>query len=281
MADMKDYRLAGIIGLPVYLSRSPMIYRYWMQKYDRAGDYVLLPVKQGNMGDALRGLKALSLVGCNVTAPHKETAAKLVDRLDPIAKRMGAVNLIAVEQDGTLTGYNTDGYGFMQNLFDAKPDWDPKAAPAVVLGAGGGARSVVVSLLEAGVPEIRLVNRTRERAEKLRDEFGGTVTVCDWSQRNDLMAGAGLLTNTTNQGMTGYAPLDIALDGLPVAALVCDIIYNPLETALLAAARKRGNPAVNGLGMLLHQARPSFKAYFGIDPELTPDLRGAIEATIR
>lgn len=281
MADPKTYRAAGLIGNPVFQSRSPKIHRYWLDKYDIAGDYILMPVRPEALQAALRGLPALGLAGCNVTIPHKEAAAKLVDRLDPTAQRMGAINLIVVEKDGSLSGYNKDGFGFIQNLYDGKPDWRPQAGPAVVLGAGGGARSVVVSLLEQGVPEIRLINRTRARAEQLQAEFGGPITVLDWAERHAALAGAALLVNTTNQGMTGQPPLDLMLDALPVSALVCDIIYNPLEPPLLVAAKARGNAVVNGLGMLLHQARPAFEAWWGVMPEITAEQRAALEATVR
>ena len=222
----------------------------------------------------------MGFAGCNVTLPHKEEAARLMDRLDPVAQRMGAVNLIVVEPDGSLSGYNKDGYGFIQNLCDGKRDWDAAAGPAVVLGAGGGARSVVASLIEEGAPEIRLINRTRTRAEELAAQFGAPVKVFDWSERHAALVGSALVVNTTNQGMIGQPPLDLDLGALPSDVLVCDIIYNPLETKLLADARARGNPVVNGLGMLLHQARPAFEAWFGVLPEITPELRAAVEATI-
>jgi len=280
MPDAKTYRAAGLLGLPVHGSRSPKIHRYWLDRHDIAGDYVLMPVQPAAIETALRGLAALGLAGCNVTMPHKEAAARIVDRLDPTAARMGAVNLVVVEADGSLSGYNKDGYGFMQNLFDGKPDWQPAAGPAVVLGAGGGARSVVVSLLEHGVPEIRLINRTRARADALQSEFGGAISVLDWSLRHEALAGAAVLVNTTNQGMYGQAALDLRLDALPADALVNDLIYNPLSTPLLDDARGRGNPVINGLGMLLHQARPAFEAWFGVLPEVTVELRRAVEATI-
>ena len=281
MADLKTYRAAGLLGHPVFASRSPKIHRYWLDRHDIAGDYILMPVQPEALEAALRGLAALGMAGCNVTMPHKEAAARLVDRLDPTARRMGAVNLIVVEPDGSLSGGNKDGVGFIQNLYDGKPDWRPAAGPAVVLGAGGGARSVVVSLLERGVPEIRLLNRTRARAQVLKDEFGGPISVLDWSERHDALAGAALLVNTTNQGMSGQPPLDLRLDALPTDALVSDIIYNPLSPPLLDRARARGNTAINGLGMLLHQARQAFEAWWGVLPEVTPELRAAVEATIR
>lgn len=280
MPDPKTYRAAGLIGLPVFASRSPKIHRYWLDRHDIAGDYILMPVQPAALEPALRGLAALGFAGCNVTMPHKEAAARLVDRLDATAQRMGAVNLIVVEPDGSLSGYNKDGFGFIQNLYDGNPAWRPSAGPAVVLGAGGGARSVVVSLMEEGVPEVWLLNRTRARAEALRAEFGGAVTVFDWAERHEALAGAALLANTTNQGMSGQPPLDLRLDALPSGALVCDIVYNPLSTPLLDAARARGNAVVNGLGMLLHQARSAFAAWWGVQPNVTPELRAAVEATI-
>jgi shikimate dehydrogenase len=281
MADARPFRAAGLIGWPVAQSRSPLLHGYWLKRYGIAGTYVPMPVRPGQVEVALRGLGALGFAGCNVTIPHKEDAAKLVDRIDPLGKRMGAINLVVVEGDGSLSGTNKDGYGFLENLREAKPDWRADAGPAVVLGGGGGARSVVVSLLDEGAPEVRLANRTRARAEQLKAEFGGPVTIVDWAARHDALDGAALLVNTTNQGMVGQPVLDLRLDALPTTALVCDIIYNPLTPPLLAAARARGNPCVNGLGMLLHQARPAFEAWFGVAPEITPELRAEIEATIK
>jgi shikimate dehydrogenase len=278
--DPKPFRVAGLIGWPVAQSRSPMLHGHWLAEHGIAGAYVPLPVAPGRLADALRGLVALGFAGANVTVPHKEEAVLLVDRVDPVGRRMGAINLIVVEPDGTLSGYNKDGYGFIESLREARPDWRGDAGPAVVLGAGGGARSVVVSLLDEGAPSVRLLNRTRGRAEQLRAEFGGPIEVIDWERRGEALAGAALLVNTTTQGMTGQPALDIALDALPTSALVCDIVYNPLVPPLLAAARARGNPIVGGLGMLLHQARPAFEAWFGVLPEVTPALRAKIEATI-
>ncbi len=280
MADPRKYRLAGLIGDPVFQSRSPMIHRHWLREHDIAGDYVLLHVSADRLEQALRGLPALGFAGCNVTIPHKEAAARIVDRLDATAQRMGAVNLVVVEADGSLSGSNTDGFGFIESLRDGKPDWRADAGPVVVLGAGGAARSVVVSLLEQGATEIRLINRTRARADQLAAELGKAVSVLDWSARAAALAGAALLVNATNQGMTGQATLDLALDALPTAALVCDIVYNPLLPKLLIAASARGNSVVGGLGMLLHQARPAFAAWWGVMPEVSPDLRASVEATI-
>lgn len=281
MADPKPFRVAGLIGWPVAQSRSPMLHGHWLAEHGIAGAYVPLPVAPGRLADALRGLVALGFAGANVTLPHKEEAARLVDRLDPVGRRMGAINLIVVEPDGTLSGTNKDGYGFVESLREGHPGWRGDTGPAVVLGAGGGARSVVVSLLDEGAPCVRLLNRTRARAEQLKAEFGGSIQVLDWEDRNAALSGAALLVNTTNQGMTGQPPLDIVLDALPATAVVCDIVYNPLVPPLLAAARARGNPIVGGLGMLLHQARPAFQAWFGVLPAITPALRARIEATIQ
>ncbi len=280
MADPKPFRVAGLIGWPVSQSRSPMLHGHWLAEHNIPGAYVPLPVAPGKLADALRGLVALGFAGANVTLPHKEEAARLVDRVDPVGQRMGAINLIVVEPDGTLSGYNKDGYGFIESLREGHPAWRADAGPAVVLGAGGGARSVVVSLLDEGAPSVRLLNRTRARAEQLKAEFGGAIEVIDWEARDEALAGAALLVNTTTQGMTGQPPLEISLDALPTAALVSDIVYNPLIPPLLAAARARGNPIVGGLGMLLHQARPAFEKWFGVLPSVTPELRARIEATI-
>ena len=278
---MTAFRAAGLIGNPVSQSRSPKLHGYWLERYGIAGAYLPMPVVPENLEAALKGLVALGFVGCNVTIPHKEAAFRLVDRVDPVGQRMGAINLVVAEADGTLSGYNKDGYGFIENLRDGNPSWRAELGPAVVLGAGGSARSVAVSLMEEGAPDVRLLNRTRARAEQLAQEFGGVVRVMDWEARHEALDGAALLVNTTNQGMVGQPPLDLRLDALPIAATVCDIVYNPLVTPLLAAAGARGNPVVGGLGMLIHQARPAFKAWFGIDPEATPELRAILEATIK
>jgi shikimate dehydrogenase len=205
---------------------------------------------------------------------------RLLDRVDPMARRVGAINLIVVEADGTLSGFNKDGYGWMESVRAASPGWRPESGPAVVLGAGGGARAVVATLSAAGAPEIRLVNRTFERARALADHLGPPVRALPWAQREAALDGAALLVNTTTQGMTGQPPLDLRLDALPREAVVSDIVYNPLETPLLAAARARGNLGVDGLGMLLNQARPAFQAWFGVMPEVTPELRRRVEATL-
>jgi shikimate dehydrogenase len=276
---MTGFRAAGVIGWPVAHSRSPMLHGHWLREHGIAGAYLPLPVRPERMAEALRGLAALGFAGCNVTVPHKEAALALVDTADATARRIGAANLIVVRPDGTLHGANTDGFGFLENLRERVPGWQASDGPAVVLGAGGSARSVLAALSDAGCPDLRLVNRTAARAETLAAEFGGPVRAVAWDRRAGALDGAALLVNTTTQGMAGNPPLDIDLAALPARAVVTDLVYVPLQTPLLAAARARGNRVADGLGMLLHQARPSFAAWFGVMPEVTPDLRRAIEAT--
>jgi len=280
MATDKHYTLAGVMGWPVAHSRSPAIHKHWIQHHQLKGDYVLLPVMPERLADAVRGLRALGFAGCNITIPHKVAAMPLMDRIDPLATRIGAINTIVVEPDGTLSGYNNDAYGFIQSLLDAQPDWRADAGPVTVLGAGGAARAILVALAERGAKEIRLCNRSLDKAQALAAEFGGPIRAYPWEQREDALDGAALLVNSTSLGMKGQDPLPLSLDRLPKHALVCDVIYVPLETPLLAAARLRGNPTVNGLGMLLNQARPAFARWFGVTPEVTPELRRMIEATL-
>jgi shikimate dehydrogenase len=279
MASSSPFVLAGVMGWPISHSRSPIIHNHWIAQYGLKGSYVPLPVSPESLPDAVRGLRALGFAGCNLTIPHKVAAMSLVDHVDVTARRMGALNTIVVQPDGSLHGFNNDGTGFIQSLLDEQPDWRADTGPAVVLGAGGAARAVVVSLAERGAKEIRVLNRTASKAQALADEFGVPVTAVPWEQRNAALAGAALLVNTTNQGMVGQPALDLSLAELPRHALVCDVIYTPLETPLLQAAKARGHVAVNGLGMLLNQARPAFNAWFGVMPEITPALRSAIIAT--
>ncbi len=239
-----------------------------------------LAVQPGNLAVALSGLSALGFRGCNITIPHKVDALKLMHAVDANAQRVGAINTIAVQADGSLKGMNTDGFGYIQSLLDAKPDWRADTGPVTVLGAGGAARAIVLALADRGAKEIRLLNRTAGKAQALAAEFGEPVKALPWSERHAALADVALLVNTTSQGMHGNLALELTLDALPGHALVSDAIYVPLETPLLAAARERGNQTVNGLGMLLNQARPAFEAWFGVMPELTPELRLAIESTL-
>ena len=284
MTDNKahhSFALAGVIGWPVAQSRSPKIHNFWLEKLGATGAYVLLPVAPGTLNIALPGLAALGFKGCNITIPHKVDAMALVQEVDANARRVGAVNTIVVQADRSLRGMNTDGFGFIQSLLEALPTWRADAGPIAVLGAGGAARAVVLALADRGAKEIRLINRTFDRAFALASEFGAPIKAVPWAERHAALADVALLVNTTSQGMHGSPALDLKLHALPGHALVSDIVYVPLETPLLAAARKQGNATVNGLGMLLHQARPAFEAWFGVLPEVTPALRAAIEATLQ
>ncbi len=274
------YRLAGVMGWPVAHSRSPLIHKHWIDCEGLQGDYVLLPVQPSHLEQALRALPVLGFAGCNLTIPHKVAALGLVDHVDPLAHRVGAINTVVVEKSGSLSGYNTDVYGFIQSLLDAQPDWHADAGPITVIGAGGAARAVLVGLLDAGAFQIRLTNRSDGKARDMAQEFGPVVQYVPWSERHESLAGATLVVNTTNQGMQGEPALDIELDRLPLEAMVSDIIYVPIATPLLTAARARGNTTVNGLGMLLNQARPAFKFWFGVMPTLSPALLEKIHATL-
>lgn len=275
------FHLAGIIGWPIMHSRSPRLHGYWLAQHGLAGSYVPLAIEPAGLERALRALPALKFSGVNLTIPHKEAALKIVDRVDAVGKRVGAVNTVKVEADGSLSATNTDAFGFIASIEEADPAWRADAGPIVVLGAGGAARAIIAGLIDNGAKDIRLTNRTASRADDLAREFGGPVRSVAWSARGDALDGAAMLVNTTSQGMVDQPPLDIDLSKLPKSALVSDAVYVPLETPLLAAARKRGNRAVDGLGMLLHQARPAFHAFFGIMPDVTSQLRADIEATIK
>ncbi|MBT9292350.1 shikimate dehydrogenase [Prosthecodimorpha staleyi] len=280
MSSQERFCLAGVMGQPVLHSRSPMIHGHWFAQYGLKGAYVPLAIPPERLEAALRALPALGFSGCNITLPHKVAAMAVMDEVDPRARRIGAINCVVVRPDGSLYGCNNDGFGYLESVRERFPDWRVDAGPIVVLGAGGGARAVVAALADAGAPEIRLVNRSADHAVALAAEYGGPVKAVDWSRRAEILDDAAMVVNTTTQGMTGQPALDLALDRLPVAALVSDIVYIPLETPLLAAARARGNRTVNGLGMLINQARPAFQAWFGILPEVTPDLRARLEASV-
>lgn len=269
-------RLAGVIGWPVAHSRSPQLHGYWLRHHGINGAYVPLPVRPGELTDALRALPKLGFVGANLTVPHKQAALPVLDIVDELARRIGAVNTIVVDADRGLIGTNTDAFGFIENLRDGAPRWRAQDGPALVIGAGGAARAVCVALLDAGVGDVRIVNRTQARAQAVAETLGGTIRAPPWRERQEAADGAALLVNATTLGMDGQPPLEFDLASLPAAAVVSDIVYTPLETPLLAAAQARGHVVVDGLGMLLHQARPGFEAWFGIAPTVTAELRRAV-----
>ncbi|HSC96826.1 MAG TPA: shikimate dehydrogenase [Burkholderiales bacterium] len=281
MALSNRFLLAGVMGWPVMHSRSPLLHNFWFKQHGLAGTYVPLAIEPQGLAAALRALHPLGFAGVNLTIPHKQHAMTLVDEVDAVAVRIGAISCVVVRPDGTLLGSNNDCYGFIHNLKQEQLGWRADAGPIVVLGAGGGARAVCYGLLQEGAREIRLVNRTLARARGIAAEFGAVIEALSWEERHDALEGAAMVVNATSQGMSGQPALDIRLDKLPKSALAADIIYVPLETPFLAAARMRGNRTVNGLGMLLHQGRPAWKAWFGIDTQVTSELRALLEQSLR
>lgn len=261
------------MGWPVGHSKSPALHGFWLREHNIDGAYVPLPVRPENLSQALKALPALGFAGVNLTVPHKEAALKIVDEITPTAKAIGAINTIFVLPDGRLQGTNTDAFGFIENLRQAGKGFVATKGPAVVFGAGGAARAVCAALRDAGTPEIRLLNRTLSRAQTLAADFGPTVKALPWDELSHILSDAALLVNSTSLGMDGQPTLDIDLTSLPQNALVTDLVYSPLETPLLAAARQCGYLTIDGLGMLLYQAQMGFEGWFGEKPIVTPALR--------
>jgi shikimate dehydrogenase len=271
---------ACVIGWPVEHSRSPLIHNYWLKLYGIPGAYEKVAVKPEELAAFLGSLFERGFTGCNVTLPHKEAALKLAQVVDQSARAVGAANTLWLDYEAELHASNTDAFGFMANLAEQAPAWKARRRPVLVLGAGGAARAIVHGLLEGGVAKIFLANRSRERADALARDFDRRVEVVAWSDRDAALAGCGLLVNATSLGMTGKPPLELDLAALPADAAVVDIVYSPRETRLLAAARARGNPTVDGLGMLLYQAVPGFERWFGFRPEVTDELRALLAVSL-
>lgn len=269
-------RLAGVIGHPISHSKSPRLHGHWLKRYGIDGHYIPINVAPDDLARTIELLPRLGFAGINVTLPHKEAVMALCDEITPRAKAVGAVNTIIFQEDGSVLGDNTDGYGFMANQYAGAPNWRADTGPAVVLGAGGAARGVVAGLLDAGTQQIILSNRTAERATALQSEFGARVLVSAWDDVGDAIKGANLLVNTTSLGMDGQPALPVSLDHLCSETLVTDIVYTPLKTQLLIDAAARGCAVVDGLGMLLHQAVPGFEAWFGQKPIVDDELRDAV-----
>lgn len=263
-------RLAGVLGWPVSHSKSPLLHNFWFERHGLDGVYVPLPVQPPHLASVVRALPRMGFLGCNVTLPHKAAMLDLVDAVDPLAAAIGAVNTVLVGRSGELTGYNTDGLGFLAHLDTSVPDWRAFTRRVVLVGAGGAARALAFTFLANGIDELALVNRTPERAvtlvARLGDSTGAVVTAPPWAERHHALEGADLLVNTTSLGMVGQPALDLDLAALPPAAVVADIVYTPLVTPLLAEARRRGHRNVDGLGMLLHQAVPGFTHWGGVPP---------------
>lgn len=264
--------LAGVIGSPIAHSKSPKLHGYWLSKYGIEGHYVPLDIGTDDLDDAIRMLPKIGFVGVNVTIPHKERILSIADIVTDRAALIGAANTLIFRKDGKIHADNTDGFGFVENIRQSQPTWNAAAGPAAVFGAGGAARAVLVALLEVGVPEIRLSNRTRSRAEALRNEFGNKITVVDWVKAGNMLDGAATVVNASSLGMDGKGEFRVPLDALSPSTLVTDIVYTPLKTRLLETAEDRGCLTVDGLGMLLHQAVPGFERWFGVRPEVDEDL---------
>lgn len=265
--------LAAVIGHPISHSKSPRLHGYWLQKYGLRGHYVPMDIDPDDFHSVLKMLPKMGFVGANVTIPFKEAAIAAADFVTDRATLIGAANTLIFRSDGKIHADNTDGYGFISNLRQGAPDFDFTAGPALVLGAGGAARAVIASLLDAGVPRLLLTNRTRERADALRRDFGSRIDVIDWIKAGNAVADASILVNTTSLGMQGSPALRLPLDGLKPGTLVTDLVYNPLRTELLEGAAERGCQTVDGMGMLLHQAVPGFERWFGQRPEVDDALR--------
>lgn len=270
---------ACVIGFPVAHSRSPLIHGYWLRHYGIDGEYLRREVKPDEIGGFLQNFSRSGFVGCNVTLPHKEAAARHVSEATPVVRALGVANTLWLEGD-RLHGDNTDVAGFLAHLDASVPGWSGRTEHAVVLGAGGAARAIVYGLHARGVERITIVNRSRGRAEELASELKLAADIAGFDRVQDLLPSADLLVNTTSLGMKGQPPLEIDLDTLKSGAAVCDIVYVPLETGLLRQARERGHPVVDGLGMLLHQAVPGFARWFGVRPAVTPELRAHIVADL-
>ena len=268
-----------VIGWPVKHSRSPIIHNYWLRQLEISGAYEQAEVPPVEFSSFIKNLSSNGFIGANITVPHKETAFMLCRHISPAAKVLGAVNTLWIRR-GELHADNTDAQGFLDNNDDVCPSWDRRLGHAVVLGAGGAARAVVHSLLQRGAGRISLVNRTQDRADALAARFGSKVAASQWNALSSHLASADFLVNTTSLGMSGQPNLDVDLASLPTHAVVADIVYAPLETALLAQARKRGLQTVDGLGMLLHQAKHGFKQWFGVQPQVSPELRALVVANI-
>jgi len=267
--------LAGVIGSPVAHSKSPQLHNHWLKVNGIAGYYIPMDVRAEDLGQVLRILPKAGFVGINITVPHKEKVLEIADLITDRATLIGAANTLIFRPDGKIHADNTDGHGFICNIRQNAPDWDPAAGPAAILGAGGAARAVVSALIDAGVPEILISNRTKVRAEALRTEFGKRLHVIDWVQAGNMLEEARLVVNTTSLGMLGKPPLRVPLDGLRPGTLVNDLVYAPLKTAFLAEAEELGCRIIDGLGMLLHQAVPGFERWFGVRPEVDSAARAA------
>ena len=272
-------RHACVIGWPIEHSRSPLIHGYWLRTLGIEGSYTREPVEPAELTGFLASMRDRGLAGCNVTVPHKEAALALSQDRDAAAEAIGAANTLWLD-GATLCASNTDAYGYMTYLNACAPQWSKRDAPIVVMGAGGAARAIIYGFLQAGVARVRVFNRSAARSEDLARHFGARVEACDWALRDDAVRNAAVVVNTTTLGMQGAGDTGITFASAHPDLVVSDIVYVPLESGLLAAARDRGLATVDGLGMLLHQAVPGFEKWFGVRPQVTAELYDLVRADI-
>ncbi|NNU79097.1 shikimate dehydrogenase [Halovulum dunhuangense] len=276
MTDIPPPPLAGVVGWPIGHSRSPVLHGHWLSRYRIKGYYIPIGLRPQDFEDGIRSLPRLGFRGVNLTIPFKETILSMADSISDRAALIGAANTLVFREDGSIYADNTDGIGFLESVRSSAPYWSPKSGPALVIGAGGAARAIVSALLTAGVPEVRLANRTRTKAEMLKEHFGARVTQIDWERASEAAAGAAIIVNTTALGMVGKPPLNFGFEHAAPNAVVVDIVYTPLETEFLKRAAECGLHVVDGVGMLLHQAVPGFESWFGVRPEVDEELRNAV-----
>ena len=273
---MKKPLLAGVIGNPIWQSKSPKLHNYWLKLYKIDGYYIPIHVETYSLKKSIKALIALGFRGVNVTIPYKTTILSLADTITDRAAVIGAANTLYFNSDGKITADNTDGYGFKKNIYHYYPSWEPKSGPAVVLGAGGASKAIIYTLLSEGVPKVKLLNRTKSKANAIAESFGNKVDVIDWYANDEALKDAVVVVNTTSLGMIGQPELKLNLKNIASNALVTDIVYTPINTSLLKTAKEHGYNTVDGLGMLLYQAELGFKNWFNHKPEVTDKLKAIL-----
>ena len=276
--QIENIPLAAVLGSPISHSKSPTLYNYWFKKYSIRGHYIPIDVDPSNLNQILRVMPKMGFVGANITIPHKEIVLTIADQITDRAALIGAANTLSFTKAGKIFADNTDGEGFIENLRQHYPSWNPKEGPAIVLGAGGASRAVVSALLQNSTPEIWIANRTRARAEKMTADFGARLRVIDWYAVSKFISEAATLVNATSLGMIGKPKLQIDLKALSKKTLVSDLVYAPLETDLLLFAKNKGCRTVNGIGMLIHQAMPGFSRWFGTKPAIDHAIKNLLLA---
>jgi|TARA_B110000305_G_scaffold145834_1_gene162031 shikimate dehydrogenase len=272
----KKLLLAGVIGDPISHSKSPTLHRLWLNQNNINGHYIPLKVSKIDLELVLKTLPKMGFSGVNVTVPHKESVLKIANEITQSASQIGSANTLTFLPCGGFKADNTDGYGFLKNLEENEPTWDSSNAKVLIIGAGGASRAVISALLNLGVSKIVITNRTYERANELKEYFDRKIDVIKWNEKEQFLREINTLINTTTLGMLGYTNLDLSLSSINKGTIVLDLVYNPIKTTLLQNAKKQGCKIIDGLGMLLHQATPGFKEWFGVEPKITNEIRKRI-----